>query len=61
MGSRKKDFVQAVSLCVLDLTFDLTVVAMTYKLLSMLYLVNYKVQEVDTGTLDGVEVCNIML
>ena len=32
----------------LDLTFDLTVVTLTYKILSGLYLGNRKVQEVDT-------------
>ena len=32
----------------LDLTFDLAVVTMTYKILSELYLGNCKVEEVDT-------------
>ena len=32
----------------LDLTFDLVVVTLTYKILSGLYLRNRKVQEVDT-------------
>ena len=32
----------------LDLTFDLAIVALTYKSLSGLYLGNRKVQEVDT-------------
>ena len=38
----------ATSWCDLDLTFDLAVVALTYKILSRLYLRNHKVQEVDT-------------
>ena len=33
----------ATSLCVLDLTFDLSVVTLTYKILSGLYLGNRKV------------------
>ena len=32
----------------LDLTFDLAVVTLTYKILSGLYRGNHKVQEVDT-------------
>ena len=36
------------SWCDLDLTFDLAVVTLTYKILSGLYLGNHKVQEVDT-------------
>ena len=36
------------SWCDLNLTFDLTVVTLTYKILSGLYLGNHKVQEVDT-------------
>ena len=32
----------------LDLTFDLAVVTLTYKILSRLYLGNRKVKEVDT-------------
>ena len=32
----------------LDLTFDLAVVTLTYKILSGLYLINRTVQEVDT-------------
>ena len=39
------------SRCDLDLTFDLAVVTLTYKILSSLYLRNRKVWEVDT--LDG--------
>ena len=35
------------SWCDLDLTFDLAVVALTYKILSGLYLGNLEVQEVD--------------
>ena len=36
------------SWCDLDLIFDLAVVTLTYKILSRLYLRNYKVWEVDT-------------
>ena len=36
------------SWCDLDLTFDLAVVTLTYKILSGLYLGNRKVKEVDT-------------
>ena len=32
----------------LDLTFDLALVTLTYKILSRLYLANCKVKEVDT-------------
>ena len=39
----------AMSWCDLDLTFDLAVVTLTYKILSGLYLGNRKVEEVDTG------------
>ena len=38
----------ATSWCDLDLTFDLAVVTLTYKMLPGLYLRNRKVQEVDT-------------
>ena len=38
----------ASSLCHLNLTFDLAVVNLTYKILSWQYLRNCKVQEVDT-------------
>ena len=34
--------------CDLDLTFDLVVVTLTYKILPRLYLGNHKVSEVDT-------------
>ena len=34
--------------CDLDLTFDLSIVTLTYKILSGLYLKNCKVLEVDT-------------
>ena len=34
-------------MCNLDLTFDLAVVTLTFKILSGLYLVNRKVEEVD--------------
>ena len=37
------------SWCDLDLTFDLAVVTLTFKILSGLYLGNRKVQEVDIG------------
>ena len=37
------------SWCDLDLTFDLAVVTLTYKILSGLYLGNCKVEEVDAG------------
>ena len=33
----------------LDLTFDLAIVTLTYKILSRVYFGNRKVQEVDTG------------
>ena len=33
----------------IDLTFDVAVVTLTYKILSGIYLGNRKVQEVDTG------------
>ena len=36
------------SWCDLDLTFDLAVVTLTYKILSGLYLRDHKVYEVDT-------------
>ena len=36
------------SWCDLDLTFDLAVVTLTYKILFGLYLGNRKVEEVDT-------------
>ena len=35
------------SWCDLDLTFELVVVTLTYKILSRIYLENRKVQEVD--------------
>ena len=35
-------------MCDLDLTLDLTVVTLTYKVMSGLYLTNRKVWEVDT-------------
>ena len=38
----------ATSWCDLDLTFDLSKVTLTYKILSGLYLGNHKVWEVDT-------------
>ena len=38
----------ATSWCDLDLTFDLAVVTLTYKILSGLYLGNCKVWEIDT-------------
>ena len=38
--------------CGLDLTFDLAVVTLTYKILSGLYLVNREVEEVDTSWSD---------
>ena len=38
----------ATSWCDLDLTFDLAVVTLTYKILSGLYLGNRKVYEIDT-------------
>ena len=37
------------SLCDLDLTFDLTVMTLTYKILSRPYFGNCKVWEVDSG------------
>ena len=39
----------ATSWCDLDLTFDLAVLTLTYKILYRLYLRNCKVSEVDTG------------
>ena len=38
----------AKSWCDLDLTFDLAIVTLTYKILSGLYLGHCKVEEVDT-------------
>ena len=43
-----RGFKCAMSLCDLDLTFDLAVVTLTYKLLSGQYFRNCKVMEVDT-------------
>ena len=37
------------SWCDLDLTFELAVVTLTYKILSGLYLGNHKVEGIDTG------------
>ena len=39
----------ATSWCNLDLTFDLAIVTLTYKILFGVYFRNRKVQEVDTG------------
>ena len=38
----------ATSWCDLDLTFDLTIVTLTYKILSRLHLGNHKVYEIET-------------
>ena len=38
----------ATSFCDLDLTFDLAVVTLTYKIMSVLYLRNHKMQQVHT-------------
>ena len=42
------DCIGATSWCDLDLTCDLAVVTLTFKILSRLYLGNHKVLEVDT-------------
>ena len=48
VGTLVKGCSCATSWCDLDLTFDLAVVTLTYKILSGLYLGNRKVQEVVT-------------
>ena len=47
VGALVRVFRCAISWCDLDLTFDLAIVTLTYKILSGLYLGNHKVQEVD--------------
>ena len=48
MGTLVRGCRCATSWCDLDLTFDLAVVTLTYKILSGLYLGNRKLLEVDT-------------
>ena len=48
VGTMVRGYRCATSWCDLDLTIDLAIVTLTFKILSGLYLGNHKVKEIDT-------------